>query len=459
MRSLLNIVILAAGQGKRMNSKLPKVLQPISNKPMLHHVIETAKKLNPNKLIVVYGHGGEQVQSYVEEHFPNQITWAFQDKQLGTGHALKCALPYLDKDGITLVLYGDVPLITEHTLNAIIAKLNNNLVMLSDIMSNPIGYGRVVRDLHNNICAIVEEKDASTEHKKITEVNTGFYAFSNTHLEKWLNNLSSNNAQGEYYLTDVVAMAYEDKLSVASIAAPYSYEVMGVNNKLQLEELERIHQVNLANQLLLNGVTLIDKKRIDIRGEVVAGQDCIIDVNCIFEGKVTLGNNVTIGAGCIVKDTIIADNVIVQAYSIIDGAQIGEHAHIGPYARLRPATKLSAGARVGNFVEIKKSTIGVGSKVNHLTYVGDSTIGNAVNIGAGTVTCNYDGQNKFNTIIGDNVFIGSGSMLVAPVTIGDNALIAAGSVITKNAPDNELTVSRAKQITIVGWKKRKGMKE
>jgi bifunctional UDP-N-acetylglucosamine pyrophosphorylase/glucosamine-1-phosphate N-acetyltransferase len=254
-------------------------------------------------------------------------------------------------------------------------------------------------------------------------------------------------------------MAYEDKLSVASIAAPYSYEVMGVNNKLQLEELERIHQVNLANQLLLNGVTLIDKKRIDIRGEVVAGQDCIIDVNCIFEGKVTLGNNVTIGAGCIVKDTSIADNVIVQAYSIIDGAQIGEHAHIGPYARLRPATKLSAGARVGNFVEIKKSTIGVGSKVNHLTYVGDSTIGNAVNIGAGTVTCNYDGQNKFNTIIGDNVFIGSGSMLVAPVTIGDNALIAAGSVITKNAPDNELTVSRAKQITIVGWKKRTGMKE
>lgn len=457
MSDLLNIVILAAGQGKRMNSKLPKVLQPISQKPMLQHVIETAKKLTPHKLIVVYGHGGEQVQNYMNEVFPNEITWALQDKQLGTGHALKCALPHLDKTGATLVLYGDVPLISADTLKALQSKLNNNLVMLSDLMTNPTGYGRVVRDETHNICAIVEEKDANDVEKKIQEVNTGFYAFSNSHLEKWLNNLSNENAQGEYYLTDVVAMAYQDKLSVESITAPNAYEVMGVNNKLQLEELERIHQVNQANQLLVSGATLIDKRRIDIRGNVSVGQDCAIDVNCVFEGTVSLGNNVSIGAGCILKNVTIADNVTIKPYSILEDASVDSGAQVGPYARLRPGAKLAQNTHVGNFVEIKKSTVGVGSKVNHLTYIGDSEIGSGVNIGAGTVTCNYDGKNKFKTTIGDNVFIGSGSMLVAPVEIGNGALIGAGSVVTKNAPENELTVARAKQITVGGWlKKKKG---
>lgn len=451
VREPVNIVILAAGQGKRMNSALPKVLHPISNKPMLHHVVDTAKLLNPNKLVVVYGHGGDQVQAYMNNVFPDELLWAFQDKQLGTGHALKCATPYLDESGITLVLYGDVPLISVNTLQLMIDKFQNNLVMLTDEVANPSGYGRVERDAAGKIAAIVEEKDANPEQKQIKEINTGFYAFPNVRIRDWLNGLSNQNAQGEYYLTDVFAAAYHEGVAIDFVKSPHDYEVMGVNNKLQLEQLERIYQLNKANQLLEAGVTLFDKTRIDIRGSLTAGRDCVIDVNCVFDGKVELGNNVTIGTGCVVSNAKIADNVTIKPYSIIEDAEVGVAAQVGPYARLRPGAVLSQDSHVGNFVEIKKSVIGVGSKVNHLSYIGDSQIGSKVNVGAGTITCNYDGKNKFKTTIGDNVFVGSGSMLVAPITIGDGALIGAGSVITKDAPSNELTVTRAKQTTIHGW--------
>lgn len=452
MNQKLNVVILAAGKGKRMNSSLPKVLHPISNKPMLQHVIETAKQLNPHKLIVVYGHGGDIVQSKMQQVFENnELSWALQDQQLGTGHAVKCALPFLDNDGMTLVLYGDVPLISVATLQEMLNKYSNNVVMLTDELANPHGYGRVVRNQEQQICAIVEEKDTNAEQKLIREINTGFYVFPNQPLAGWLNSLSNNNSQGEYYLTDVVALAHQQQMAIDYVKSPYSYEVMGVNNKLQLEELERIYHLNQANKLLENGVTLLDKSRIDLRGELQAGQDCVIDVNCVFSGKVKLGNNVSIGAGCIISNATIADNVTIKPYSIIEDATIADGAQVGPYARLRPGAKLAANSHVGNFVEIKNSTVGIGSKVNHLTYIGDSEIGNKVNIGAGTVTCNYDGKNKFKTTIGDNVFVGSGSMLVAPVEIGAGALIGAGSVITKNAASDELTVARAKQVTINGW--------
>lgn len=448
----LNIVILAAGQGKRMNSKLPKVLHPISTKPMLQHVIETAKQLQPSKLVVVYGHGGDIVQSEINKIFANgNVLWAHQDQQLGTGHALKCALPYLDKDGLTLVLYGDVPLINADTLKDMVSKYQDSLVMLTDEVDNPFGYGRIIRDSQGCISSIVEEKDTNAQQKSIKEINTGFYIFPNKYLSVWLNSLSNSNSQGEYYLTDVVEKAYQDGVTIDYVKSPYNYEVMGVNNKLQLEELERIYQLNKANKLLESGVTIFDKKRIDIRGELKAGQDCMIDVNCIFDGTVELGDNVNIGAGCILNNVKIGSDVTIKAYSIIENSVIANGAQIGPYARLRPGTELLEGSHVGNFVEIKNSKIGVGSKVNHLTYIGDSEIGSKVNVGAGTVTCNYDGKNKFKTVIGDNVFVGSGSMLVAPVNIGSGALIAAGSVITKDAVENELTVARAKQITIAGW--------
>lgn len=448
----LNIVILAAGQGKRMNSKLPKVLHPISTKPMLQHVIETAKQLQPSKLVVVYGHGGNIVQSEINKIFTDgNVLWAYQDQQLGTGHALKCAVPYLDKDGLTLVLYGDVPLINVATLKDMVSKYQDNLVMLTDEVDNPFGYGRIVRDHQGRISSIVEEKDTNTQQKSIKEINTGFYVFPNKRLSVWLNSLSNSNSQGEYYLTDVVEKAYHDGVVIDYVKSPYNYEVMGVNNKLQLEELERIYQLNKANKLLESGVTLFDKKRIDLRGELKAGQDCIIDVNCIFDGTVELGDNVSIGAGCILKNVIIGNDVVIKAYSVLEDSTVANGAQIGPYARLRPGTELSENSHIGNFVEIKNSKVGVGSKVNHLTYIGDSEIGSKVNVGAGTVTCNYDGKNKFKTVIGDDVFVGSGSMLVAPVNIGNGALIAAGSVITKDAAENELTVARAKQVTIAGW--------
>ncbi|MEN9946123.1 MAG: UDP-N-acetylglucosamine diphosphorylase/glucosamine-phosphate N-acetyltransferase [Pseudomonadota bacterium] len=453
MQQQLNIVILAAGQGKRMNSALPKVLHPIGTKAMLQHVVETAQSLNPQQLIIVHGHGGEQVQQILNQACPNfNLTWAWQDRQLGTGHALKCALGQLSSTGITLVLYGDVPLISQATLQAMLAKYTgNNLVMLTDNLTNPFGYGRIVRNHAGEIIAIVEEKDATTEQKLIQEINTGFYLLPNIQLASWLHSLSNNNSQGEYYLTDVVALASQQGMAIDYVKAANSYEVLGVNNKVQLEQLERIYQLNQANSLLEAGITLADKQRIEIRGQITAGKDCFIDINCIFKGSVILGDNVTIGAGCILDNVTVADNVTIKPYSILEQATIGELSQVGPYARLRPGTKLLEHTHIGNFVEIKNSTIGNQSKVNHLTYIGDAQIGQKVNIGAGSVTCNYDGKNKFKTIIGDNVFIGSGTMMVAPVVIQQGSLIGAGSVITKNTPANELTISRAKQVTITGW--------
>lgn len=456
-------MILAAGQGKRMNSSLPKVLHKVGNIPMLCHVINTANKLNPEKIIVVYGHGGNTVLETLKddankEYFTNgiipQITWVRQEEQLGTGHALKCAINELDKDAVTLLLYGDVPLITEQTLLAMLAQYADNIVMLTANLADPFGYGRILRDNGGNITRIVEEKDASVAEKQITEINSGIYLLPNSKLASWLNNLSNKNSQNEYYVTDLVAMAHQDGINVDAVITMNIDEIMGVNNKLQLEYLERKLQQNKANEMLMNGMTLLDKSRIDIRGTISAGQDCIIDINCIFVGNVVLGNNVTIGAGSILKNVAVKDNVKINAYSLIEDAVIGENCQIGPFARIRPGTELAHDVHIGNFVEVKKSTIGVGSKVNHLTYIGDAEIGSKVNVGAGSVTCNYDGKNKFKTIIKDNVFVGSGTMMVAPVKIGDGSVIGAGSVITKDAPENELTVARAKQITVFGWFKK-----
>lgn len=454
MTENINVVILAAGQGKRMNSSLPKVLHPVSTKPMLQHVIDTALLLNPSKLVVVYGHGGDQVQNILLPIYGDKIEWAYQDQQLGTGHALKCALPHLDKDAITLVLYGDVPLISLATLQKMLTKYQDSVVMLTDEIDNPTGYGRVVRNSEFAITGIVEEKDASQSERLIREINTGFYVLPNKKLTDWLNRLSNNNNQNEYYLTDVIGLAYQDGVEIDYVLSPHHYEVLGVNNKLQLEQLERIYQLNQANKLLEAGVTLYDKSRIDIRGNLTAGKDCIIDVNCIFEGDVILGNNVTIGSGCLIKNATIANNVTIKPYTIIEETRISAGAQIGPYARLRPGTELAEDTHIGNFVEIKKSQIGKGSKVNHLTYIGDASIGSKVNVGAGSVTCNYDGQNKFKTVIGDNVFVGSGTMLVAPVSLKNGSLIGAGSVITEDTPEDELTLARTKQVTVYGWKKR-----
>lgn len=459
----INVVILAAGQGKRMNSSLPKVLHKVGDIPMLCHVINTASMLDPNKIIVVYGHGGDTVlDTFSDEksgrYFTNgvtpKITWVRQIEQLGTGHALKCAVNELDSAAVTLLLYGDVPLITKASLQQMLARYNDNIVMLTANLPAPLGYGRIVRDNSGSITCIVEEKDATDVERQITEINSGIYLLPNTKLFGWLNNLSNKNSQKEYYVTDLVAMAHQDKIMVDAVITTHTDEIMGVNNKLQLEYLERKYQMQKADELLLRGATLLDKSRIDIRGTVSVGMDCIIDVNCIFAGNVILGNNVTIGAGSILKDVVIKDNVRVNAYSLIEDAVIGSGCQIGPFARIRPGTELAHDVHIGNFVEVKKSTIGFGSKVNHLTYIGDSEIGSKVNVGAGSVTCNYDGKNKFKTIIKDNVFVGSGTMMVAPVKIGDGSVIGAGSVITRDTPENELTVARAKQITVLGWLKR-----
>lgn len=451
----LNVVVLAAGKGTRMYSNIPKVLHSIGNKPMLQHVLETSQTLNPLQLVVVYGHGGELVQSTINHNLPSyNLAWCLQSEQLGTGHALQCASSFITNGDATLLLYGDVPLISQTILSKMQEKFADSIVMLTANFDNPTGYGRIVRNSDNEIMKIVEEKDASAEQKWIKEVNTGIYIFPNKYLAKWLNQLSNNNSQGEYYVTDLIEMAHNDGVVIESVSCTNEYEVMGVNNKLQLEYLERQYQILQADKLLTHGVTLFDKKRIDIRGSIECGTDCLIDVNCIFEGNVKLGSNVRIGANCIIKNAIIHDNVDIKANSIIEDSEVGQDSQVGPYARLRPGTQLMQATHIGNFVEIKKSIVGNGSKVNHLTYIGDAVIGSKVNVGAGSVTCNYDGINKFKTTIGDNVFVGSGTMMVAPVTIGNGSIIGAGSVITKDTPENELTVSRAKQITVLGWVKK-----
>ena len=445
-----SIVILAAGKGKRMFSSLPKVLQPIAGEPMLAHVIRTARQLDPACLVVVYGHAGEQVRAAFTD---TDLRWAEQAVQLGTGHALQMALPMLPADGHTLVLYGDVPLTRVATLQALLVAAGEGAAVLTDQCDDPTGYGRIVRGSDGGIQAIVEEKDCSEAERQIREINTGILVLPNQHLASWLTALTNQNAQGEYYLTDVIGLAAQAGVRVGSAGVPQPYEAAGVNNKRQLAALERIYQHNQANTLLDAGVTLIDSARLDVRGQLHCGHDVTIDVNCVFEGSVTLGDGVHIGANCVLKDVSVAAGSRIAPFSLLDEATVGPDCRIGPYARLRPGAKLAGHVHIGNFVEVKKSTIGEGSKVNHLSYIGDATIGSKVNVGAGCVTVNYNGVDKFTTVIEDSVFVGSGTLMVAPVTLEQGATVGAGSVITKNAPAGELTLARARQTTVPGWER------
>jgi bifunctional UDP-N-acetylglucosamine pyrophosphorylase/glucosamine-1-phosphate N-acetyltransferase len=426
------------------------VLHKLAGTSLLGHVINTAESLQPSKIIVVYGYGGEAVPQAFSD---KKITWVKQTEQLGTGHAVQQTVPYLDTDATTLILLGDVPLVSVDRCKALIQAACKQLALLTVIKPEPKGYGRIVRNAQCLPQRIVEEKDATEAERAIKEVNSGIIAVSNQHLKNWLARLDNNNAQGEYYLTDIVAMAANDGVAITAEICDDEWQVTGINSKQDLAAVERVYQIRLAQKLLQDGVTLHDPARLDIRGQLITGQDVEIDVGCIFEGKVSLGDGVKIGAYCVIKETAIAANTIVAPFSHIDQANIANDCRIGPYARIRPGTELSAEAHIGNFVEIKNSQIDTGSKVNHLSYVGDTTVGKNVNIGAGVITCNYDGVNKSRTVIGDNAFIGSDAQLVAPVTIGKNATIGAGSTITKDAPAGELTVSRGRQVTVVGWKR------
>ena len=446
----MNVVILAAGMGKRMQSALPKVLHPLAGKSLLAHVVDTAKSLSPTRLCIIYGHVGDAVPSA----FASQdISFALQQPQLGTGHAVMQANPHLDDNQPTLVLYGDVPLTSSASLKKLVdCAADGALGILTVDMPDPSGYGRIVRD-NGKIVRIVEQKDASADELKITEINTGMLVAPTAPLKRWLASLSNNNAQGEYYLTDIVACAVADGIPIHSAQPAHIWETLGVNSKVQLAELERIYQRNLAQTLLEQGVTLIDPSRIDIRGSLTCGRDVTIDVGCVFEGTVELADNVRIGAHCVIANASIGVNTQVKPFCHIDSAQVGHNNQIGPYARLRPGTELAADVHIGNFVEVKNSTIGSGSKANHLTYIGDSTVGQRVNVGAGTITCNYDGANKLRTDIEDDVFIGSATQLIAPVRVGAGATLGAGTTLSKDAPPGKLTVSRAKQFTIDNWQR------
>jgi len=445
----LNVVILAAGKGTRMYSSLPKVLHALAGKPLLGHVIDTAKTLNPARIVVVYGHGGDQVPDAFAKA---GVQFVKQEPQLGTGHAVQQAMPLLPASGLTLILYGDVPLTRPETLTAV-CRHPSTLTVLTAHLANSTGYGRIIRDVSGKFLRMVEEKDATAEEKAVREINTGIVAAPTAMLIDWLKALRNNNVQKEYYLTDIVPQAVAAGLTVQSVNAANEWEIAGVNSRTQLAELERRYQLEYAEKLMARGVTLRDPARIDIRGELVCGQDVEIDVNCVFEGRVTLGDGVRIGAHCVLKDADIGAGTVVAPMSHIDSARCAADCRIGPYARLRPGAVLGAHAHVGNFVEMKKVELGEGSKVNHLTYLGDATIGRNVNVGAGTITCNYDGVNKFRTVIEDDAFIGSDTQLVAPVTVGRGATLGAGTTLTKDAPAGELTISRAKQTTIVGWKR------
>jgi bifunctional UDP-N-acetylglucosamine pyrophosphorylase/glucosamine-1-phosphate N-acetyltransferase len=450
----MNVVILAAGMGKRMQSALPKVLHPLAGKPLLQHVIDTARELAPSKLCVIYGHGGAAVPKMVKSqnnggHAP--IDTALQEPQLGTGHAVMQAAPQLDDNAPTLILYGDVPLTTAASLRRLVeAAGSDKLAILTVEQANPFGLGRIVRE-NGAIVRIVEEKDATAAERAIREINSGIIVAPTRQMKEWLASLSNNNAQGEYYLTDIVAKAVADGVAVVSAQPSAEWEVAGVNSKVQLAELERRHQLNLAKVLLEQGVTLMDPARIDIRGELVCGRDVTIDVGCVFEGRVELADGVSVGAHSVIVNARIAAGAQIKPFCHIEGAVVGPKSMIGPYARLRPGAQLAEDVHIGNFVEIKNSTIAAHSKANHLSYVGDSTVGARVNIGAGTITCNYDGVNKYRTVIEDDAFIGSDSQLVAPVTVGKGATLAAGTTLTRDAPAGKLTLSRAKQMTIDGW--------
>lgn len=455
--SQLNIVILAAGKGTRMHSNLPKVLHQVGAKPILGHVIDCAKSLNPHKMIVVYGFGGETVkQAFAHE----DIIWVHQAGQHGTGHAVQQAALHLEADAHTLILLGDVPLIDAEVCERLVKQGQNKLAILSFNKPDPTGYGRIVRNNDGGVTAIVEHKDATPAQREIKEVNTGIMAMPNAALLNWLSKLTNNNAQGEYYLTDIVALAVQDKIDVVAEITADEWSVTGINSKTDLSQIERVHQSRIAQQLLQQGVTLKDPARLDVRGNLRCGRDVEIDVNCVFEGNVILGDEVKIAANCVIKNAVIAAGTKIAAFTHIDDTEIGENARIGPFARLRPGTKLQADTHIGNFVELKNAQVDVGSKVNHLSYVGDATVGKNVNIGAGTITCNYDGANKFRTVIEDEAFIGSDSQLVAPVTIGRGATIAAGSTITRDAPADQLTFCRAKeQRSIAGWKRPQKIKK
>jgi bifunctional UDP-N-acetylglucosamine pyrophosphorylase/glucosamine-1-phosphate N-acetyltransferase len=449
-------VILAAGMGKRMQSALPKVLHPLAGKPLLQHVIDTSRSLEPSKLCVIYGHGGAAVPAMVQkwaEATGISIDTALQQPQLGTGHAVMQAVPQLDEDKPTLVLYGDVPLTSVQSLRQLVeAAGDDKLGILTVEQANPFGLGRIIREA-GQITRIVEEKDATEAERAIREINSGIMVVPTRHLKKWLAALSNNNAQGEYYLTDIVAQAVADGVPVVSAQPSAEWEVAGVNSKVQLAELERRHQLNIAIALLEQGVTLMDPARIDVRGELVCGRDVTIDVGCVFEGRVELADGVTVGAHSVLVNAKILAGAQIKPFCHIEDAVVGDKSQIGPYARLRPGTVLGEDVHVGNFVEIKNSQVAAHSKANHLAYVGDATVGSRVNIGAGTITCNYDGANKFRTVIEDDAFIGSDSQLVAPVTVGAGATVGAGTTLTRDAPAGKLTISRPKQLTIEGWKR------
>ena len=447
----MEVVVLAAGQGKRMRSVLPKVLQPLAGQPLLAHVLAAARALEARRICVVHGHGGEAVRARLDAP---DLAWARQEPQLGTGHAVQQALAHLTDGELALVLYGDVPLIGVPTLHRLVAAAGDGrLALLTVKMDDPTGYGRILRDAAGRVVRIVEEKDAGAEERTVKEVNTGILVAPVARLRDWLGRIGNDNAQGEYYLTDIIGLAVAEGVEIVTVQPDAVWETLGVNSKPQLAELERIHQRNIAQNLMDAGVTVLDPGRIDVRGELECGRDVEIDVGCVFEGRVELGDDVRVGAHCVIRNARIGAGTRIAPFSHIEDTVTGRECVIGPYARTRPGTTLGDDVHLGNFVEVKNSAIADHSKANHLAYVGDADVGQRVNIGAGTITCNYDGANKFRTIIEDDVFIGSDTQLVAPVRVGRGATLGAGTTLTKDAPPEQLTVSRAKQITIAGWKR------
>jgi bifunctional UDP-N-acetylglucosamine pyrophosphorylase/glucosamine-1-phosphate N-acetyltransferase len=443
-------IILAAGKGTRMRSNLPKVLHSVGGKPMLQHVIDACKTLGADRLAIIYGHGGDHVQATINDE---AVQWVEQAEQKGTGHAVAQANAVINDDDHVVIAYGDVPLIEAETLRQLLQTLQQaDLGVLTTMLDDPTGYGRIVRNNAGKVVRIVEEKDADEATRQINEVNTGFIAAKGKDLKRWLANLSDDNAQGEYYLTDCIEMAAKEG-QVDAVVCANPIEVTGVNNRIQQAQLERAYQWKQVEALMIEGATLADPARVDIRGELTVGQDVFIDVNTVFIGHVELGDNVTIESGCVITNSQIAANSRIKANSVLEKARIGKNVDVGPFARIRPEADIRDNAKIGNFVEIKKSVIGQGSKVSHLSYIGDTIMGSNVNVGAGTITCNYDGVNKHITEIGDNVFIGSTSQLVAPVKVENNATIGAGSTITKDVPEGELTLARPKQVTLAGWKR------
>ncbi len=447
----LSIIILAAGQGKRMHSDIPKVLHRIADKPLIRHVLDTALALQPDSIHIVYGHGGPQVRETLAD---TDVFWVEQAQQLGTGHAVAQAMPQIADDAIVLVLCGDAPLITIKTLHTLSSQADNqSLSLLTVELEQPQGYGRIIRNSQGQVESIVEEKDATASQKQIQEINTGILIAPAAHLRRWLASLNNNNAQGEYYLTDIIAQAVQENLPIHTTTPFDLHEVLGINDRVQLSTLERYYQRQQVNQLMLAGATVRDPARLDIRGTVQTGRDVSIDINVILEGQITLGNRITIGPHTVIRNATIADEVEILSHCVIENVVIGAQCRIGPFARLRPDTVLAEQVHIGNFVELKKSTVAQGSKINHLSYIGDSEVGSQVNIGAGTITCNYDGANKYKTIIGDKAFIGSDTQLVAPVTVGPGATIGAGSTITKDTKPDALTLSRTPQKTISCWQR------